>query len=35
MHPIFKKGAGAIVCFAIHTLNTARLDAHPELQQAQ
>ena len=27
--------AGAIVCFAIHTLNTARLDAHPELKQAQ
>ena len=27
--------AGAIVCFAIHTLNTARLDAHPGLKQAQ
>jgi MFS transporter, AAHS family, 4-hydroxybenzoate transporter len=27
--------AGAIVCFAIHLLNTARLRAHPELQQAQ
>jgi AAHS family 4-hydroxybenzoate transporter-like MFS transporter len=27
--------AGAIVCFAIHRLNTARLAAHPELVQAQ
>jgi len=27
--------AGAIVCFAIHALNTARLNAHPELKQAQ
>src|SRR6476619_3869274 len=27
--------AGAIVCFAIHVLNTARLAAHPELVQAQ
>jgi len=27
--------AGAIVCFAIHTLNTARLNAHPELKQGQ
>jgi AAHS family 4-hydroxybenzoate transporter-like MFS transporter len=27
--------AGAIVCFAIHRLNTARLNAHPELRQAQ
>jgi MFS transporter, AAHS family, 4-hydroxybenzoate transporter len=27
--------AGAIVCFAIHALNTARLDANPELKQAQ
>jgi AAHS family 4-hydroxybenzoate transporter-like MFS transporter len=27
--------AGAIVCFAVHALNTARLDAHPELKQAQ
>jgi len=27
--------AGAIVCFAIHALNTARLDVHPELRQAQ
>ncbi len=26
---------GAIVCFAIHVLNTARLDANPELKQAQ
>jgi MFS transporter, AAHS family, 4-hydroxybenzoate transporter len=27
--------AGAIVCFAIHTLNTARLDANPKLKEAQ
>ena len=27
--------AGAIVCFAIHVLNTARLKAHPELAKAQ
>jgi MFS transporter, AAHS family, 4-hydroxybenzoate transporter len=27
--------AGAIVCFAIHVLNTARLKAHPELANAQ
>jgi MFS transporter, AAHS family, 4-hydroxybenzoate transporter len=27
--------AGAIVCFVIHLLNTARLKAHPELQRAQ
>jgi MFS transporter, AAHS family, 4-hydroxybenzoate transporter len=27
--------AGAIVCFIIHVLNTARLNAHPELRQAQ
>jgi AAHS family 4-hydroxybenzoate transporter-like MFS transporter len=27
--------AGAIVCFAIHILNTARLRAHPELAKAQ
>ncbi len=27
--------AGAVVCFAIHLLNTARLKAHPELAQAQ
>jgi len=27
--------AGAVVCFAIHRLNTARLAAHPELVQAQ
>jgi MFS transporter, AAHS family, 4-hydroxybenzoate transporter len=26
--------AGAIVCFAIHLLNTARLKAHPELAKA-
>ncbi len=26
---------GAVVCFAIHVLNTARLKAHPELQRAQ
>jgi AAHS family 4-hydroxybenzoate transporter-like MFS transporter len=26
---------GAIVCFAIHLLNTARLKAHPELARAQ
>jgi AAHS family 4-hydroxybenzoate transporter-like MFS transporter len=26
---------GAIVCFAIHRLNTARLNAHPELRAAQ
>ena len=26
--------AGAIVCFAIHVLNTARLKAHPELAKA-
>ncbi|MGA8963871.1 MAG: hypothetical protein WB525_05225, partial [Pseudolabrys sp.] len=27
--------AGAVVCFAIHRLNTARLAAHPELVKAQ
>jgi AAHS family 4-hydroxybenzoate transporter-like MFS transporter len=27
--------AGAIVCFAIHWLNTARLKAHPEVAQAR
>jgi len=27
--------AGAVVCFAIHVLNTARLKAHPELAAAQ
>jgi MFS transporter, AAHS family, 4-hydroxybenzoate transporter len=27
--------AGAVVCFAIHVLNTARLNAHPELRKAQ
>jgi MFS transporter, AAHS family, 4-hydroxybenzoate transporter len=27
--------AGAIVCFAVHALNTARLNARPELKQAQ
>ena len=27
--------AGAIVCFTIHVLNTARLRAHPELAKAQ
>ena len=27
--------AGAVVCFAIHVLNTARLRAHPELAKAQ
>ncbi len=27
--------AGAIACFAIHLLNTARLKAHPELAQGQ
>ena len=27
--------AAAVVCFAIHRLNTARLKAHPELAQAQ
>jgi AAHS family 4-hydroxybenzoate transporter-like MFS transporter len=27
--------AGAIVCFAIHALNTARLDADPKLKEAQ
>ena len=27
--------AAAVVCFAIHWLNTARLKAHPELAQAQ
>ena len=26
---------GAIVCFAVHVLNTARLEAHPELKGAQ
>ena len=26
---------GAVVCFGIHILNTARLNAHPELRQAQ
>jgi len=26
---------GAVVCFAIHRLNTARLAAHPELRDAQ
>jgi AAHS family 4-hydroxybenzoate transporter-like MFS transporter len=27
--------AGAVVCFIIHRLNVARLDAHPELRAAQ
>jgi len=27
--------AGAVVCFAVHRLNTARLKAHPELAKAQ
>jgi AAHS family 4-hydroxybenzoate transporter-like MFS transporter len=27
--------AGAVVCFALHWLNTARLATHPELRQAQ
>jgi AAHS family 4-hydroxybenzoate transporter-like MFS transporter len=27
--------AGAVICFAIHRLNTARLAAHPELRDAQ
>ena len=27
--------AGAVVCFAVHRLNTARLEAHPELAKAQ
>jgi AAHS family 4-hydroxybenzoate transporter-like MFS transporter len=27
--------AGAVVCFIIHRLNTARLKAHPELRDAQ
>jgi AAHS family 4-hydroxybenzoate transporter-like MFS transporter len=27
--------AGAVVCFAVHRLNTARLAAHPELAKAQ
>ena len=27
--------AGAIVCFMVHRLNTARLAAHPELRDAQ
>ena len=27
--------AGAVVCFAIHRLNTVRLAAHPELVRAQ
>jgi hypothetical protein len=27
--------AGALVCFAIHVLNTKRLKAHPELAKAQ
>ena len=27
--------AGAVVCFIIHRLNTARLAAHPELREAQ
>ena len=26
---------GAVICFAIHRLNTARLAAHPELREAQ
>ena len=26
---------GALICFAIHRLNTARLAAHPELRDAQ
>jgi AAHS family 4-hydroxybenzoate transporter-like MFS transporter len=26
---------GAVVCFMIHRLNTARLEAHPELREAQ
>jgi AAHS family 4-hydroxybenzoate transporter-like MFS transporter len=27
--------AGAVVCFAVHRLNTARLAAHPEFVKAQ
>ena len=27
--------AGAVVCFVIHRLNVARLEAHPELREAQ
>ncbi len=27
--------AGAVICYAIHYLNTARLAAHPELREAQ
>ena len=27
--------AGAVICFLIHRLNTARLTAHPELRDAQ
>ena len=27
--------AGAVVCFTVHLLNTARLNAHPELKAAQ
>ena len=27
--------AGAVICFLIHRLNTARLRAHPELRDAQ
>jgi MFS transporter, AAHS family, 4-hydroxybenzoate transporter len=27
--------AGAVVCFTIHLLNSARLQAHPELAKAQ
>ena len=26
---------GAVICFIVHRLNTARLDAHPELREAQ
>jgi AAHS family 4-hydroxybenzoate transporter-like MFS transporter len=26
---------GAVICFIVHRLNTARLNAHPELRQAQ
>jgi hypothetical protein len=26
---------GAVVCFLVHVLNTARVKAHPELAQGQ
>jgi hypothetical protein len=26
---------GAVVCFIVHRLNSARLNAHPELREAQ